>query len=199
MGDTWIIDLEDLSGLRDPLVVPTIPNQARRIGEYVGSIVESATAGWDHGMPAATAVKCRRRPGRRPCGGIVRVVLSEVPEEIVWGCSRCDDRGVIRSWRNSPWDLSGIAPRHGQDDQWVEVELSEVEHRALCTIPVYDPEAERVVKGARAVDHAKRVLIGSPRAMMDHLCAFVMAEANAATDSRREALLDTIVLKLEAA
>ncbi|MHB8077891.1 MAG: hypothetical protein ACYDIE_01375 [Candidatus Krumholzibacteriia bacterium] len=47
---------------------------------------------------------CRRRPGRRPCGGRIHTALEEESGVIIWECSDCDDGGVISNWQNTSLD-----------------------------------------------------------------------------------------------
>ena len=65
MGNTWIVDLRhylDPSG-----AFPNLPSRARLLAEYFAIVVVDATANLDE----EPTVRCRRRPGRRPCTGIV--------------------------------------------------------------------------------------------------------------------------------
>ncbi len=82
-----------------------IPGPARRLAEYLGKIVEAATSS----PPLAllnTEIRCRRRPGRKPCVGHIRLVRDDDEGEIVWACTSCDDRGIISGWEGTPWDRS---------------------------------------------------------------------------------------------
>lgn len=101
MGNTWITDMTDLPDLRDPDV--DIPGAARRLTEYLGSIVETATT-----LPSMeeqdTKLRCRRRPGRKPCPGNIQLFCDDEEEEIEWQCTSCDDRGIISGWAGTHWD-----------------------------------------------------------------------------------------------
>jgi hypothetical protein len=78
-----------------------MPAPARRLAEYFASIVVDATTNLDD----PPSVRCRRRPGRRPCPGIVYSVPSlENHEAIEWHCPVCGDHGVIRGWEGTLWD-----------------------------------------------------------------------------------------------
>jgi hypothetical protein len=56
-------------------------------------------------------LRCRRRPGRRPCTGVLSILLDESLEDLVWHCPACGDNGVIRGWEGTFWDNSDIPER----------------------------------------------------------------------------------------
>src|SRR5580704_2954192 len=93
------------------------PGPARRMAEHLGFVVRAATAG-ETGAPWVSALICRRRPGKRPCGGHIAVFRADLPAPIEWRCTGCGDEGVISGWEGSPFDLrqprsrSDNLPRH---------------------------------------------------------------------------------------
>jgi len=103
VGNTWVTDLthflDETGGFP-----PNIPGPARRLGEYLASIVAAATT--EHGSrDQSTVIQCRRRPGRRPCPGVIRYkILSDT--RVNWACSHCDDNGFIANWQGTAWDRS---------------------------------------------------------------------------------------------
>jgi len=65
MGNTWIVDIRhylDPSG-----AFADMPSRARLLAEYFTHIVVDATTNIDD----EPNVRCRRRPGRRPCTGTI--------------------------------------------------------------------------------------------------------------------------------
>ena len=75
-----------------------MPAQARKLAEYFASIVLDATAQPD----APPAVRCRRRPGRHPCTGVLITLIDfEDTDCIRWHCPVCSDYGFIRGWRGT--------------------------------------------------------------------------------------------------
>lgn len=83
-----------------------VPNpQARRLFEFLGSIIEAVTAGYEVSAPADTTVRCRRRPGRQPCPGAIVAVRETLPSGIIWGCSHCDDNGFITGFEDCEYYL----------------------------------------------------------------------------------------------
>ena len=100
MADTWITDLTDfLENGRLPLA---LPGPARRLVEYLGRIVAAVT-GVEPDDPLG--IRCRRRPGRRPCPGEIEGYIVPESNDIYWECLVCCDKGLISNWENTMWDL----------------------------------------------------------------------------------------------
>jgi hypothetical protein len=58
--------------------------------------------------PAArvrTPMRCRRRPARRACPGVILVERHVSHSEVEWRCSECDFNGVFTHWE-------GVLSRH---------------------------------------------------------------------------------------
>lgn len=100
--------MSHLLAAADPLRDATLPKEFLRLAHYLGTIVEAGSAGidWDPpGVPTPTAVRCRKRPRRKPCTGVVVTTITDVPDELSWHCDHClAEEGVIRNWRTSPWN-----------------------------------------------------------------------------------------------
>ncbi len=90
-----------------------MPARARRLAEYFGSVVAAVTS---VELDEPLGVKCRRRPGRKPCPGSIEAWIEFEEERIVWGCLSCDDEGLISGWRGTFWDCSEKA---GSDEPWL--------------------------------------------------------------------------------
>jgi hypothetical protein len=101
----WITDITHF--LREGRLHPGISGPARRLAEHLGSIIAAET-----GAPVddlGPEVRCRRRPGRKPCIGVI--LHGRHPDgRIVWECSECDDAGFIANWQCTIWDRT---PTHG--------------------------------------------------------------------------------------
>jgi hypothetical protein len=99
MGNTWIVDIRHYL---DPAgAIADMPRPARLLAEYFVSIVVDATSN----LEEEPSVRCRRRPGRRPCGGIVMSYPdADELSRIYWYCPVCDDKGLIGGWQNTLWD-----------------------------------------------------------------------------------------------
>lgn len=78
-----------------------MPPRARLLAEYFASIVVDATTNIDD----PPRVRCRRRPGRRRCGGmIISYPSGDERDTIHWHCPVCYDNGIISGWQNTLWD-----------------------------------------------------------------------------------------------
>jgi hypothetical protein len=56
-----------------------------------------------------TILRCRRRPRRRPCGGLLTIFFDVDTFDVLWFCPNCDDNGRISGWEGTFWDSSEIA------------------------------------------------------------------------------------------
>lgn len=110
----YVTDAAHMPSLLEPN--PLLPPMLLRFTEYLGGII----AGASHSPSTEwkeSRVRCRRRPGRRPCPGPINVRTGcEDPPEILWECPSCGEHGVIRNWQGCEWDNS--------EDRW---NLSEAE------------------------------------------------------------------------
>ena len=107
MGDTWITDVRHFLDEEGEIAPPKGP--ARKFAEYITAIV-ALTSHPAIVPPEEYLVRCRRRPGRKPCTGMIDVDLDWETDDIVWHCPICQDMGRISNWRGSKWDLSGDNP-----------------------------------------------------------------------------------------
>jgi hypothetical protein len=99
MGNTWIVDLRHY--LTSAGAMAQMPSRARILAGYFASIVVDATTNLDD----PSIVRCRRRPGHRPCSGIVMSYPSaDENDSILWHCPVCHDNGIISGWQNTLWD-----------------------------------------------------------------------------------------------
>jgi hypothetical protein len=102
MGDTWIVDLEHMLDENGAIAAPKGP--ARKLTEHIVAIVAMASSPEIIPLPAYQ-VRCRRRPGRKPCPGIIQADFDPQDERIIWRCPVCEDNGYISNWKGSMWDL----------------------------------------------------------------------------------------------
>lgn len=108
MGDTWISDMTHF--LDETGTIPECQGAARSIRDHLGAIVAFVTS-WSSADEERSAVRCRRRPHRKPCPGWICASLDPDSREIVWICPICEDRGIISGWEHTPWDLSDLDAR----------------------------------------------------------------------------------------
>ena len=57
-------------------------------------------------LPEEFKVRCRRRPQRKPCNGIIKGEEDPETEDLIWWCPECGDNGTISNWQDTIWDLS---------------------------------------------------------------------------------------------
>ncbi len=97
MPDTWVTKLEHY--LDDDGEFPVdLPGPARSLATFFARVVASVTGEGEGSVP------CRRRPGRKPCGGEILGVLDTERSEIDWHCTECGDNGVLSGWAGTKWD-----------------------------------------------------------------------------------------------
>lgn len=188
MEDRWIIDITHYG--TDKASIWDLPPPSRRLAEYFGSIVSAATLA-PPGAEVHTALRCRRRPGRKPCPGHIVVERLEVPPEIEWSCPCCGDRGVIRNWRGTGWDLSGKGNSGNNGEPRLAIELSIEQYDALRKDSVsFDAECERIILGA--VTTRRGIEIKGTFEELDYFLECLAAEANHETNAARRRLLDSV-------
>ena len=106
---TYIVDLTHFLAA-DGAIGPQ-HGPARRFADYLTKIVVVATSPVTLSEKLAV-VRCRRRPGRKPCVGKIDVDLEPETEQIVWWCPACGEQGTISNWKDSLWDCSDTARSH---------------------------------------------------------------------------------------
>ena len=87
-----------------------VTQEGVRLAAYFASIVEGTVAGPRLG--GATGVRCRRRPGRLACSGVILSELHSGGHELRWWCPVCGDNGVISNWAGTRWDPARKAERY---------------------------------------------------------------------------------------
>jgi hypothetical protein len=101
MGNIWVTDLTHFL-TKDGDIGPK-SGAARKLAEYLTRIVVDAmTEPWEE--PRSTRVRCRRRPRRRPCAGVIGTDINPDTNAIMWWCPVCGDKGTITNWQGSSWD-----------------------------------------------------------------------------------------------
>lgn len=183
-----------VSDLRHFLDLPVdAPGPARRMADRLTRIVRAASAG-DVGEPWTSAIRCERRPGRRPCEGFVEILRPDPADTVIrWGCGSCDDEGLISGWEASPYDLRQIELR--ATDEQVVVEIDADIAGALHRIPTLDRDSQRLVFRACVVDGGV-VLVGSADAL-ENLAEHVASEVNDEARRARQKHLHGALAALE--
>lgn len=190
MGETYITDITHFDGLPPRLA----RGPAGRLVRYLGSIVSAASV-IDIGVWRDANIRCRRRPGRKPCPGHIQVYRHGHFASIDWHCSSCDDQGIISNWNGSTWDLSQSEGMLVEGAKPAELVVSEEELRELRQIFVLDKVNRSVIDGA-TVTPGGFVLHGSEDNFED-LLQYIGEEADRGPDLRRRKILGQVYEKIE--
>lgn len=133
------------------------------------------------GEYVVTAVRCCRRPGRRPCPGAVAGTVSPQDGGIYWECGACGDGGLIVAWQETPADLTRaeITPRSAKlAAASLEARLGPAEFKLVEDLAGFSLSPgiqDLVARAERMMDAA--VLRGSYADLAD-LRSFLAQEAN---------------------
>jgi len=103
LPDTWITDISHFLDENGELI--SEPSQARKLGEFLAAIIVMASYP-DPEYPHEYRVSCRRRPNRKLCQTDIAGWLDPETDDVVWICPICQDKGLIRNWRGTIWDMS---------------------------------------------------------------------------------------------
>ena len=98
---TFVVDLRHW--LTEDGAIASMPRPAQRLAEYMGMIVADAT-GFLSEQCSGEGVKCRCRPVRKPCSGIIETDFEPETDRIVWWCPECGETGFIDNWKGTLWD-----------------------------------------------------------------------------------------------
>lgn len=109
MGDTWVTDLSHF--LDETGGIAPSKGPARRLAEHLTAIV-SMISRPEIIPPPEFNVPCRRRPGRKPCTGMIEADLDPETEDVVWWCPVCGDNGYISNWKGTRWDFTAADEAH---------------------------------------------------------------------------------------
>jgi hypothetical protein len=101
VGNYWSIHLPHL--LAPSGALAALSPRGLRLAKYWTEIVAQAS---NYDEP--TTLQCRRRPGRRPCGGFLTLFFDVDTFDVLWFCPVCDDNGRISGWEGTFWDNSDI-------------------------------------------------------------------------------------------
>jgi hypothetical protein len=102
VSNYWSIHLPHLLK-RDGALAP-LTGRGLRLAKYWTEIVAQAS---NYDEPIT--LRCRRRPGRRPCGGLLTIFFDVDTFDVLWFCPTCEDNGRISGWEGTFWDSSEIA------------------------------------------------------------------------------------------
>lgn len=102
MSDTWITDIRHL--LDEHGNFPhDLPGPALNLGLHLARIIDYATSNDLDKNYRKSNIKCRRKPKRKPCVGMIEAFIQD-DGVIRWACPICHDNGYINGWQNTKWD-----------------------------------------------------------------------------------------------
>jgi hypothetical protein len=101
LGNHWSIHLRDL--LADNGTIAAYSPRGLRLATYWTEIVSQATL-----YDEPTMLRCRRRPGRRPCAGLLTIFFDIDNDDVLWFCPICNDEGRISGWQDTFWDNGNL-------------------------------------------------------------------------------------------
>ena len=186
----------DITHLLDEEGFP-VDGPAGRLARYLGTIISSASVA-PVGMWIDAAIRCRRRPNRQPCRGHIRLRRTGLSSPVDWGCTWCDEGGVISNWQRSIWDLSVAGVESGAiNGPPLEVVLAIEELNAVRQNLIFDLEIERVLASARKT--AQGCLMRATEEDLDNLLEYIASEANHEGNRRRVRLLNQAYYQVELA
>jgi len=87
------------------LTPDNIPGPAKKFSLFLGQIMEEASLK-PPGDNIETSVKCRQKPGRKPCPGKILAHRETKESPILWKCTHCGAGGEIHKWQGTQWDNS---------------------------------------------------------------------------------------------
>ena len=97
----WVINIQHwLDETKTEAGVPQLRLKVKKLAE----IITYATS-MEAGIPTDSTPKCWRRPGRKPCKGVLDIQLDSTTNQIHWYCGNCHDEGLISGWQGLIWDM----------------------------------------------------------------------------------------------
>jgi hypothetical protein len=101
LGNYWGIHLPHF--LTPNGTLAPLSGRGLRLAEYWTQIVAQATL-----YDEPTTLRCRRRPGRRPCTGVLTIFFDVDNDDVLWFCPVCNDEGRIGGWQDTFWDNGNL-------------------------------------------------------------------------------------------
>jgi len=102
MADTWITKMSHFNWSDEE--AHSIPNEAKNIAEYFSKILSNAILNCN-AYSDNTGVRCRRKPQRKRCTGLIKAKINSDNNEVDWWCPVCGDNGNISDWEGTRWDV----------------------------------------------------------------------------------------------
>ncbi len=76
-------------------VIEDLPEEAHELIQHLVAVIQAATEAYDNSIPSAIVSSCRNH---KLCEGDIIAWVSLDDDHIHWGCTDCDDEGIITHW-----------------------------------------------------------------------------------------------------
>jgi len=165
-----------------------------KVVKRTGAVIAEVTA-LTPGKQNVTNLKCWNVIDGNDCPGHISAMLTDVPCNIRWSCTDCDNAGLVLNWRRSPWDLSDSYRSGRRHFAGVcELILSEAEYRLLLSRNDMDMDSRILVKGAQPVEN-NYIMYGASEDL-ENIAAWVLEQFYHETDSVTIWIWNTIYMKI---
>ncbi len=89
-------------------IVDDLPDEVQELVQFLTKVIEASTEAYDDSIPSAFVSSCRND---KLCEGDIITWISLDDDQIHWGCTDCDDSGIITGWEGTRWDNRNLT-RH---------------------------------------------------------------------------------------
>ncbi len=168
-----------------------MPKEFYALMDYLAAIVR-ASSSHSGNTQLCSAIPCRRRPGRKPCGSNLMIV-SQPDNVIHWLCTGCGEQGYISNWQGTIYDLSDAV--ESNPSPRLTVLVTAEEHRLLSGIITASQEEDAVVSGAMSTPDG--ILLTGGMEDFDLLLGSIAAEANHSGNAVKRRALDGVYGTIE--
>ena len=83
-------------------IAGVMPREGRVMASFLAMVIDASTTMMEEGV-----VDVEIRCNRQGCQGAILAEICPCMKEIHWGCTECDNDGIISGWRGTKWDNSG--------------------------------------------------------------------------------------------
>lgn len=98
----WVINIQHwLDETKSGPAVPQLKAKIKKLTEIITYATSECA-----GLPTPSVPKCWRRPGRKPCDGILDIFFHPETDDIYWHGETCRDSGLVSGWQGLIWDMS---------------------------------------------------------------------------------------------
>ncbi|MFO1055125.1 MAG: plasmid pRiA4b ORF-3 family protein [Planctomycetota bacterium] len=166
-----------------------VPARVRSLASHYGDLVRFASQ-VEAGKVRATPIPCRRRPGRKGCGGLLVVEWKRSTTEVAWHCPVCGAAGAITGWQGTAVDLRAMRRRRRKGGR--EVAVTVEAFTALRDVAREDPELGRLAFSAQVGADGRPVLSVRKDELQRYLSRLAIEALRAAGPRATDLLLSIV-------